>query len=701
MNFLNPAMLFGLVAAAMPLILHLLNLRKLKTIEFSSLQFLKEMQKSKIRRIKLKQIILLILRTLLIVSIVLAFARPAIDGTVPGFISYAKSSSVILLDNSFSLDLSDEKGNRFNQAKRVVNEVLSTLKEGDEVVIVEMANPSNTRIYQFSKNVDYVKDELSKVKISYQPADIDKSLKIASKVLKSAMNFSKDIYIISDAQPNIFNQTEIDKISLKHTNIYFVPIGYSSNSDIKNYSIDSINIISRIFQQNKPVEIEAAVKNNSDNPAKGLFMELSFNSTNVAQRTFDIQNKQTRNIAIGASAAESGIIKAAVALENDAFMEDNKKYFGFIIPDKPNIAIFGSNASTDFVNTAIKAGGGEMGIAKVTYLASNQISGTNLSQFDLAILSNGNYSSSDFNTLKQYVVNGGNVLIFANEQTDINIFSKAMFELGLGAVQRKEFSKTQPSQFTMTDKMHPLFDGVFKVDNNATGVVESPKIYKAMPATSGQSLIDMGDSYFLAESILGDGKVLYCAVSPNLEWSNFPVTGIFPTIVVRSIAYLGSYPELSYNFELGKSTQVMIPKKHATGGNFRIIDPNGNEFLRQAALLPSGALISLEDMNMPGVYAIYNSNNVVVALVAFNLQSSESDFTRFTVEELRDKIHQRFNEKINVTVIDQIDNVKENIARTRTGTELWRFFIILALLLATAEMIVQRNFKNEQHPSGV
>ena len=693
MNFLNPAVLFGLIAAAMPLILHLLNLRKLKTIEFSSLQFLKEMQKNKIRRIKLKQILLLIIRTLLIVSIVLAFARPTIEGTIPGFESFAKSSCVILIDNSFSMDLSDENGNRFNQAKKIINEILATTKEGDEVVIIEMANPTDSKIYEFTRNMDFLRDELAKIQISYQPADIDKSLKLAGKLLDEAANFSKDIFIVTDAQPNIFTQTEIDKIAAKHTNIYLIPVGYNSNADIKNYSIDSINIVSRIFQVNKSVEIEAVVKNNSTSQINGLLMELSFNSANVAQRTFDLHSKQIRNIAIGAAPATSGVVKAAISLEADAFLDDNHRYFGFIIPDKPNIAVFGGSAN-DFINLAISATGRD-GFAAINNFASNQISSANLSQFDLVILSDGIYSASDFNLLRQYVSNGGNALIFASSQTDINIFANAMFDLGFGKLQVKEFSQNQPSQFTTTEKIHPLFDGVFKIDSDSRGVVESPRIYRAIPATSGQSLIEMGGGAFLSESILGDGKLLYCAVPPNLAWSNFPITGVFPTIIVRSVAYLGSHPELSYNFELGRNTQVMIQRKYSTGGNFKIIDPNGNEFLRQAALLPSGAILSFDDMNLPGVYTIYNSNNIVVALVSLNLQSSESDFAKFTTVELREKLNQRFEDNARIYIVDKTDEIIESVTRARTGTELWRFFILFALLLAIAEMLVQKNFRND------
>jgi hypothetical protein len=140
------------------------------------------------------------------------------------------------------------------------------------------------------------------------------------------------------------------------------------------------------------------------------------------------------------------------------------------------------------------------------------------------------------------------------------------------------------------------------------------------------------------------------------------------------VAYLGSHPELSYNFEIGKNTNILIQKKYATSGNFRIIDPTGNEFLRQAALLPSGAVLDFYDMNLPGVYKIFNSNNAIVALVALNLQSSESDFTKFTNAELLTKLKQRIDTEsknnIRITIINPDDDIIDNINRVRTGTEL-------------------------------
>ena len=101
MNFLSPGLLFGLLAASIPILIHLLNLRKLKKIDFSTLHFLKLIEKQKVRRVKLIQWLLMALRVLIIAMLVLGFSRPVIqDVRIPGFTSASKTSAVIIIDDS-------------------------------------------------------------------------------------------------------------------------------------------------------------------------------------------------------------------------------------------------------------------------------------------------------------------------------------------------------------------------------------------------------------------------------------------------------------------------------------------------------------------------------------------------------------------------------------------------------------------------
>src|SRR5690606_12731613 len=137
MIFLNPAVLLGLIAASIPVIIHLLNLRKLKKIEFSTLSFLKELQKNKIRKIKIKQWFLLALRIAIILLLVLAFARPTLEGVaIGGTTSAAKTSAVFILDDTYSMSVVDGNGSYFNQAKSVLKEILNQFQEGDDAALL-------------------------------------------------------------------------------------------------------------------------------------------------------------------------------------------------------------------------------------------------------------------------------------------------------------------------------------------------------------------------------------------------------------------------------------------------------------------------------------------------------------------------------------------------------------------------------------
>ncbi|MFA6571285.1 MAG: BatA domain-containing protein, partial [Bacteroidota bacterium] len=354
MNFLNPLVLIGLIAASIPLILHLLNLRKLKTVDFSTLRFLKELQKSQIRKLKIKQIILLILRTLIVIFAVLAFSRPIIKSNIAGLGQYAKTSTIILIDNSPSMDVSDESGNRFKQSRNLALSIIDNLKDGDEAAIIPMASADKPNLLKFTRNLVLLRNELNTIKISNTAANLEKSLRLAGKIMDESNNLSREVYILTDAQRNVFENEIKDSVRIlpPNTYVYFIPVGYSSSSDIQNLSIDSINVNNRIFQKGQPVEVESYVHNHSSKEIKGGIVSLFFNDERVSQRAFDISANETRVISLTASPQIYGTVKARIELEEDALNSDNRRYFGFETGQKPNVAIFGKAEVTSFMMVA-------------------------------------------------------------------------------------------------------------------------------------------------------------------------------------------------------------------------------------------------------------------------------------------------------------------------------------------------------------
>lgn len=699
MTFLNPLVLLGLAAAAIPLLLHLLNLRKLKTIEFSTLRFIKELQKTQIRKLKLQQILLLILRTLIIIFAVLAFARPVIKSDLPVFGSHVKTSVVILLDNSFSMDVSDEGGNRLKQAKNIAQQVVAALKDGDEAVIIASSDAGEQKKISFSSNFSLLKEEIQKLPLSATTAEMSSLIRMASAMLGQSNNVNKEIYLISDAQKNIFEgKVDSVRVALPSATVFALPVGIRSRIAEQNLSVDSLAVLTRIFQAAKPVELEAFIRNNSQSDAKGVVVSLLFNGTRVAQRTVDIPAGQVRTASIAAPPQGSGAISASVEIEGDGLESDNRRYFGFVIPPKPNVALVGSPEQTRFLSLVLQSEAGSE-VANVRVMSAQQFAGANSADYEVAVIAGG-LGTGDIPRIESYVKNGGGVLLFADNNADPATAKNILRTLGLGEPVDASFTANQPAQFSSTDKLHPLFQGVFKGTTDGRAVVESPKMTRALPATGGQHIIQMqvanlASGAFLSESRLGEGRALYCAVPPTTAWSNFPLTGVFPVIVFRSIVYAASREQLGAEVVAGQSYTLALPKRHAAGGSFKVIDPARTESFRQAVQLPGGATLGLGILKQPGVFSIASSSGQTVATVAVNPPAGESTISVYDKDEFKKAIAQNVEEKTPIEVLDATQNVSQSVARARIGTELWKLFVILAIVCALAEMIVARLVKTE------
>ena len=113
MGFLNPIFLFGILAATVPLLIHLWSRRQAKTVDFSSLMFLLVAHRQSVRRIQLRHLLILLLRMVIIILIALALARPLLKNQFSFAGARAKTSSVIILDNSYSMAYQGIEGQRF------------------------------------------------------------------------------------------------------------------------------------------------------------------------------------------------------------------------------------------------------------------------------------------------------------------------------------------------------------------------------------------------------------------------------------------------------------------------------------------------------------------------------------------------------------------------------------------------------------
>lgn len=688
MNFLNPLVLFGLFAASIPVLIHLLNLRRQKTVEFSSLKFLKELQKTKIRRLKIRQILLLIIRSLIIIFAVLAFTRPTTEGTLPLLESYSNASTVIIFDNSFSLNISDEYGNRFSQTKSAAIDIVNSLNEGDEIAFLEMTS-DNTSNLAFTGNFDQIIGKINSTELSYKTASLFNTLKIAISLLEESKNINKDIFIISDAQANIFERNlDTNKLKTENLGIYFLPIGSESNISPDNLNIDSVNIETRIFQIGKNIQNSITIHNHSDNNREEVVLSQFFNNERISQRSFDINAQSQSVISLTAESKYRGIVKSKISLEPDALDIDNNYYYSYYIPDNLKIAVLSDR--TNFLEASINSFSNDDFLSADYYDIAN-LGSINIEDYRLLILSGLNYNESNMARIRNYLENGGSCMIFASEKEESNIESMQILELA--NIKSIEFGIDNPGKFSNADLDHPIFEGVYKLDKNTE--IESPNIYEAKALNSGQKIISLQGNGFLNEIRIGKGKLFYFAVSPDLEMSNFPITGLFPTLIYRSIIYLTASSQLSSSYYSGDEISFSIPSNVQNTDNLKLISPEGVDTYIQSAQLPTGAFVELGKLELPGNYSLIDSDGRTISLFSINVEPSESNLVLKSNKEITNLMKRYFDKGIEITFIKQDKEVEDSIIRARAGSELWQLFILLAIVFALFELFIQRILPNK------
>jgi len=682
MNFLNPFVLFGLAAAAIPILLHLLNLRKTQTVKFSTLYFLKELKKSTIRTIKIKQWILLLLRTLLILFAVLAFSQPIYNGSLPLLSAMQNNRSIIVLvDNTSSMLHSTNAGTLFSQVKNDLRTLVEDLQENDELCIIPFV-ASNT--YRFSSTKQQLLQEVSTISPSIANATISDVFQKIIAVAASAKHSSNlSVFIVSDNQTEPYERLIKDSLQFQ---LPFPTVFYKSYTPLTineepNCSVDTIQFRTTMFRSGKPIELEMKVRNTSTKETTTT-LYCQFGTSIVGQQQITLQPNTTLRVPFSVLSSENGLVSVKGFIENDSYEADNAFYSSIRLNGKPNVVVIGSIEKTSFVKKALQLPGSVM--ASISTITASEIGNQSFSGIQsVFIVDQLNEIQPSF--LSQLSEKGIGVFLFAdgNEQ---QIQSFIQFIGGSGVSEQKG----KPSlQFTTTDRRHPLFQGVFKDDTK--GIVESPTMYTAFPAQGGIPIIEMQGGAFLSEFRFGHSSILYCAVPANITQSNFPLLSLFPVLLNRSVSYLSQSEGIGELKDGGIPITMEISKSYQEN-TVSITDPNNVVSTVTPYSLPSKTAIQIAPQWNVGTYKIVTKDKEAITSFSINIPQIE----RSKIDPTTEKMQIVLKQLVPQLTIESIQTSKlytKSLSNTHSKTELWQFFLTLAIFCAFTELIVASQFK--------
>jgi hypothetical protein len=704
MTFLNPLVLFGLAAAAIPVILHLLNLRKLKTIEFSTLAFLKELQQTKIRRLKLRQILLLLLRTLLVALIVLAFARPALRGTfLNEFGTKAHSTILIILDDSFSMQATDEHGERFKQAKEAAERLTRLWSDGDELMLLKLSDPATP---PSTHDVELIRTAIREAQVSPVRRPMIDALRTARVLLQRSTNVNKELYIVSDMQSTLV-QAAPQEPGLD-AKVFMVRIG---STDVPNVCVDSVRVTTAILEKEKPVVVYASMRNFGPLPLRNFVVNIYLDGTKAAQSSLSLEPYGSASLEMAVIPKRTGSLSGYIETESDGIEIDNRRYFTLHIPDRISVVVAGTDdADNRFLSLALRAGSGDQG---GSLLAVEQVSGDKLPQVDLKhvdvlVCTNiRSFSPGDADRVKHFVEEGGGLVLFPGSDLSYNLFLLPTLRIPpIGGVT----TTAGEISFRKVDLDHPLFARMFEQERKHAPPppIESPAIHKLIHREAGKrarTVITLSDgSPFLTEHTLGSGKILFYSVSPTLTWSDLPLKGIFAPLLYRSMMYVSPKEHQQLSYLVGAQPTIEVPNTGGStepGRRFAMKGPDGVEEILQPSIRSVGGgggfattlSFAVQPLRAPGIYTLSAGPTPIVQIAA-NIDAKESDLRTATTGTLAPFWKQAGIDPARVVELKPSEQLQSTVMESRLGVELWKYCLFLALITALAEMLIARDSRN-------
>jgi hypothetical protein len=703
-NFLNPIILFAAgVAVIFPLLIHIFNRQKVKKIFFSSLLFLRSLEKTRMRRVKIKEYLLLIIRSMIILLVVAAFARPAIRGSFATKVgAHARTSVVILLDNSYSMGYETKEGPVFKLAKEKAKKILNQLKEGDEATLVLFASePKFINLqptYDFKNLMKFLDEEAN---LSSEKTEVGSALKTAYDILRNSKNLNQEIYLITDMEksgwslvrPSLFSSEN------KKAKLFLVDV---SPPEKHNLCIEETDFGNQLIEKGKPFQISAKIVNFTSQPVTNLLVGLYLDGKRVSQTDTDIEKGGKVTVKFTPGVEEAGIHTGFFELTDDDLLIDNRRFFAFKIPEKIDILLVGENErDTRYLNLALNPLDLTDASKEVTKMSKSALSGIDFNKYQVVIFSNlSELTDVQLTNLERFVQRGGGVFFILGDDIDPEFYSSQLVKrfFGLNVGTPLTATKNVGGFFSLEklDLNHPIFQVYRDVEKEKLPLIKFFSIFE-LPEGKDVKVIarfNLGKPALLEKSY-GAGKVLLMTAPVDESQGDLVVHPFFVAFVNRTVEYLASdLSRLDEDILVGSKVIRELPPDLADKG-IGVVEPDMKKIALQPSFQTDKLIVRVDDTHLPGIYSILSelspsSTGEVVDRFAVNIDPKDSDPQKIEKSESEKKL-----EGLSFFYINPQDDVEKSILQSRYGKELWKTFLWIAFGLLALEMYLARSRKKD------
>jgi len=635
MSFLNPLFVLGVLAAAVPILLHLVRREHAKRIEFPTLMFLRRISRKTIRYQKLRHLLLLLLRVLALVLVALAFMRPYLDGdrSSAAVQKHAKAH-ILLLDNSMSMAYE----NRWERARKAAADILKKMDTGDRCAVLEFSDTVLVRtplsddaagaLAQIEKGID----------LSDRATRYGQALSAASKLALEAGAGKRILYLISDFQKSGFSSEEQEFRLGAGLELKAIDVG---SEDFTNLAIRDVRIAEP--ESGSGTVVKASIANFGGQDRRNVPATLFWDGRAISEKRLDIARGETQALEFPLPGLASGSHTTVVEIEDPHLKRDNRFYLALDAREKTPVQIVedpktrGSRSPAFFLTKALDAGA--LSPYRPEVVAPQNINAS----ARLLIWNNlpgGN--SAVQQRVRDIVSSGGGLILVLGDSIQPDDFNRTFgswlpVRLNEAAATARVGRNRPAEQYNlMTDIRidHPIFKPFGKPHS---GTFANARFFAHAKISVGAEAeilagFDNGDSALVSAGY-GKGRVLIFASSADDVSNDLPLKAVYAPFWQQMLRYLEQFREQRYWVNVG---DIIHPREWLQSLALRQpkINPDRNEAV--AMLDPQKNRVASDSdlavLERSGFYEIRTMG--LKAAVAANILPRESDLSPGNAEEM-------------------------------------------------------------------
>jgi hypothetical protein len=678
MLFVYPAFLFGLLTLAIPIIIHLFHFRQYKKVYFSNVQFLKNIQQQQSSRKNLKKRLILIARLLALAFLVFAFARPFIPARKN--ITVGKTHLVsVFVDNSYSMLTVNREGSLLDEARRRAKEIASGYGINDRFQLLTQDFEGR---HQRLLSRDEFNDEVDKIKVSAQSRQLQQIVNRQQSLLNTEFGGDKALYVISDFQKNLFSRKAIQTDTTVQLNL----IKLKPNL-LANIAVDSVWLLSAVHRPGESEKLVVQLHNYADEKAEKVPLKLLINGAQKALGSFTLNARGVQTDTLSFSGLQAGWQQAEIDLQDNPVSFDNQFYFTFKVQQQMPLLLINGGIANKYISAVFSTDA----FFKVQSVHNGNVDYAGLATYSLVVLSDVKAISTGLaQQLKTYVSKGGSLLIFPADGADVASYKALLQPL---AADYPDRILTNGGKVWRINLQNPVFKNTFEQLPQNPDLPVAERYYDLVGSshTSRENLLELaGGKTFFGVYPFGKGRTYLSAVPLDDSFSNLQHHALLVPLLFRIALLSGHDPALFYT--IGGDEAVETIALQSTDKQVLKLHKGEQVIIPDVRQQDGSTVLYLSDqVREPGNYELKKQDSLM-AVLAFNNSRSESDLSYMDDAGLKANI----SGKQSTVIQAGAASLKDTVAKTNIGLELWKLCIILALVSLMAEILLIKFYRPEK-----